>query len=134
MIIKIRPAVKNDIADILFILKDAFGSPTFVTTNDEYFDDINILTFVGEFEGTIIGTATLHIIKKINRKVGLIEDVAVMPSYKKKGFGKLLLEHLVKLAKSKGVYKTMLNSDLKNEIFYHKIGFRTEQIQLVKRY
>ena len=134
MIIKIRPAVKNDIADILFILKDAFGSPTFVTTNDEYFDDINILTFVGEFEGTIIGTATLHIIKKINRKVGLIEDVAVMPLYKKKGFGKLLLEHLVKLAKSKGVYKTMLNSDLKNEIFYHKIGFRTEQIQLVKRY
>ena len=134
MIIKIRPAVKNDIADILFILKDAFGSPTFFTTNDEYFDDINILTFVGEFEGTIIGTATLHIIKKINRKVGLIEDVAVMPSYKKKGFGKLLLEHLVKLAKSKGVYKTMLNSDLKNEIFYHKIGFRTEQIQLVKRY
>ena len=134
MIIKIRPAVKNDIADILFILKDAFGSPTLVTTNDEYFDDINILTFVGEFEGTIIGTATLHIIKKINRKVGLIEDVAVMPSYKKKGFGKLLLEHLVKLAKSKGVYKTMLNSDLKNEIFYHKIGFRTEQIQLVKRY
>lgn len=134
MIIKIRPAVKNDIADILFILKDAFGSPTFVTTNDEYFDDINILTFVGEFEGTIIGTATLHIIKKINRKVGLIEDVAVMPSYKKKGFGKLLLEHLVKLAKSKGVYKTMLNSDLKNEIFYHKIGFKTEQIQLVKRY
>jgi len=134
MIIKIRPAVKNDIADILFILKDAFGSPTFVTTNDEYFDDINILTFVGEFEGTIIGTATLHIIKKINRKVGLIEDVAVMPSYKKKGFGKLLLEHLIKLAKSKGVYKTMLNSDLKNEIFYHKIGFKTEQIQLVKRY
>ena len=134
MIIKIRPAVKNDIADILFILKDAFGSPTFVTTNDEYFDDINILTFVGEFEGTIIGTATLHIIKKINRKVGLIEDVAVMPLYKKKGFGKLLLEHLIKLAKSKGVYKTMLNSDLKNEIFYHKIGFKTEQIQLVKRY
>ena len=134
MIIKIRPAVKNDIADILFILKDAFSSPTFVTTNDDYFDDINILTFVGEFEGTIIGTATLHIIKKINRKVGLIEDVAVMPSYKKKGFGKLLLEHLVKLAKSKGVYKTMLNSDLKNEIFYHKIGFKTEQIQLVKRY
>tara|TARA_B110000444_G_scaffold259307_1_gene302638 strand:- start:2650 stop:3054 length:405 start_codon:yes stop_codon:yes gene_type:complete len=134
MIIKIRPAVKNDIADILFILKDAFGSPTLVTTNDEYFDDINILTFVGEFEGTIIGTATLHIIKKINRKVGLIEDVAVMPLYKKKGFGKLLLEHLIKLAKSKGVYKTMLNSDLKNEIFYHKIGFKTEQIQLVKRY
>ena len=134
MDIKIRQASENDVPEIIFILKCAFDSPSNPPSNNKYLEDSNILTFVSEIEGNVIGTATLHIIKKINRKIGLIEDVAVLQSYKGRGVGKLLLEHLVELAKKEGVYKTILNSDKKNELFYHKIGFKTEQIQLVKRY
>ncbi len=134
MDIKIRQASENDVPEIISILKCAFDSPSNPPSNNKYLEDSNILTFVSEIEGNVIGTATLHIIKKINRKIGLIEDVAVLQSYKGRGVGKLLLEHLVELAKKEGVYKTILNSDKKNELFYHKIGFKTEQIQLVKRY
>lgn len=134
MDIKIRQASENDVPEIISILKCAFDSPSNPPSNNKYLEDSNILTFVSEIEGNVIGTATLHIIKKINRKIGLIEDVAVLQSYKGRGVGKLLLEHLVELAKKEGAYKTILNSDKKNELFYHKIGFKTEQIQLVKRY
>jgi N-acetylglutamate synthase-like GNAT family acetyltransferase len=134
MDIKIRPAAKDDAPKIISILNDAFNSPLNLPDDNEYIEDPNILTFVGESRGDIIGTASLHIIKKINRKIGLIEDVAVYKRYKGKGIGKLFLIHLVELAKLKGAYKTILNSTIKNEIFYHKIGFKTEQIQLVKRY
>lgn len=131
---KIRQASENDVSKIISILKIAFNSPSNHPLNNKYIEDPDILSFVCEIKENIIGTASLHIIKKINRKVGLIEDVAVIEQHKGKGVGKLLIEHLVQLAKKKGVYKTILNSDKKNEIFYHKIGFKTEQIQLVKRY
>ena len=134
MDVKIRPASKDDVPKIVSILNDAYNSPLNLPDDYEYIEDPSILTFVAELKGEIIGTASIHIIKKINRKIGLIEDVAIDKRCKGMGIGKLLIKHLVELAKIKGVYKTILNSTKKNEKFYHKIGFKTEQIQLVKRY
>lgn len=95
MDINIRQASENDVPEITSILKFAFDYPLNPPSNNKYLEDSNILTFVSEIEGNVVGTATIHVIKKINRKIELIEDIAVLRSYKIRGFDKLLLEHLV---------------------------------------
>jgi len=102
MNIEIRPISKNDVSEIISILHGAFNSPKKIPSDNEYIDDPNIFTFVSVIDKKIIGTATLHIIKKINQKVGLIEDVAVTQSHKGQGLGKMLVEKLLEVARLEG--------------------------------
>ncbi len=134
MNLKIRPISTNDQLQVILILNKAFNTPKSLTLNEDYIADQNIYSFISEVDKKIVGTASLHIVNKINRKVGLIEDVAILPSHRGKGIGLKLIKHLLSIAKKRKVYKVILNSNKKNESFYHKIGFKTEQLQLVKRY
>ncbi len=82
---------------------------------------------------TITGVASLHIIQKLTRTLGLIEDVAVNENYRGKGIGKKLVEKLIEIASEKGCDKTVLNSSEKNSEFYEKIGFEKNEIQMIIR-
>tara|TARA_X000001036_G_scaffold433397_1_gene470943 strand:+ start:1418 stop:1822 length:405 start_codon:yes stop_codon:yes gene_type:complete len=132
--LKIRPTSTNDQLEVISILSKAFNTPKSLPLNEDYINTQNIYSIVSEIDKKIVGTACLYILNKVNRKVGLIEDVAVLPSYKGKGIGLKLINHLLNIAKKRKVYKVILNSNKKNESFYHKAGFKTEQLQLVKRY
>jgi len=132
--IKILPILKNYIYEVLDILNVRFGFPLTTSSKNEYIDDPDILNFISEINNDIIRTPALYLIKKNNRKISLIEDFSVLPSIERKGIEKLIIEHLIKLVKTEGAYKNILNSNKKNELFYSKIGFKTEQIRLVKHY
>ena len=134
MYIKILPILKNYIYEVLDILNVRFGFPLTTSSKNEYIDDPDILNFISEINNYIIRTPALYLIKKNNRKISLIEDFSVLPSSERKGVEKLIIEYLIKLVKIEGAYKTILNSNKKNELFYSKIGFKTEQIRLVKHY
>ena len=134
MYIKILPILKNYIYEVLDILNVRFGSPLTTSSKNEYIDDPDILNFISEINNYIIRTPALYLIKKNNRKISLIEDFSVLEYSERKGVEKLIIEHLIKLVKIEGAYKTILNSNKKNELFYPKIGFKTEQIRLVKHY
>ena len=67
------------------------------------------------------GSSSLHIIEKINRKVGLIEDVVVFKKFRGKSVASSLVNQLISISKKEGCYKTILNTDSKTKSFYRKI-------------
>lgn len=70
-----------------------------------------------------MGSSSLHIIEKINRKVGLIEDVVVFKKYRSKSVASSLVSQLISVSKKEDRYKTILNSNSKTTLFYKKLGF-----------
>ena len=102
--------------------------------NFDFFNHPWIFTFIAVEDEKVIGTATLHLIQKSNRKMGLIEDVVVDSTYQNKGIGKKLINEIIAKAAQLDCYKTILNSAVENKIFYEKLGFNHEQLQLTYRY
>jgi ribosomal protein S18 acetylase RimI-like enzyme len=55
---------------------------------------------------------------------GYIQDLVILPEYRKKGIGKKLTKILVDYCKSKGINWIALISEPNQEEFYKKIGFK----------
>ena len=86
----------------------------------------NIITYVVLENETIVAAATCVFEKKIryNRLCCHIEDVGVLERYRSLGFGRMVVDHCLGAAKSKGCYKVKLccNDDLVD--FYGGMGFK----------
>ena len=96
---------------------------------------MNIFCLVAESDkGQIMGSSSLHIIEKINRKVGLIEDVVVFKKYRGKSVASSLVSQLISISKKEGCYKTILNTDSKTKSFYEKLGFTQKNFQMEIRF
>ncbi len=79
--------------------------------------------FVGKMEGTVIATAVLE----KNEQQFEIKNIAVDPKHQGKGYGKLMLSHLIQFAiesKAQEVFLGTGNSSLSQLAFYQKMGFR----------
>jgi ribosomal protein S18 acetylase RimI-like enzyme len=62
-------------------------------------------------------------------KIGWVYDIQVLPQFRGKGVGEVMIRHALKLSKEKGYYQTGLMVNEKNGIalaLYEKLGFRTE--------
>ncbi len=55
---------------------------------------------------------------------GYIQDLVILPEYRKKGIGKKLTKSLIDYCKSKGIKWIALVSEPNQENFYKKIGFK----------
>ena len=130
---KIRQLVYTDYNQVIEIWKKSFSNNFDKNINTTYLSDPSSVTLVSIDNDTITGVASLHIIKKLTRTLGLIEDVAVNENYRGKGIGKKLVEKLIEIASEKGCDKTVLNSSEKNSEFYEKIGFEKNEIQMIIR-
>jgi glucosamine-phosphate N-acetyltransferase len=130
---KIRQLQHNDIKQVINLWTSSFSRNFNKTLNPDYLNDPTSTTMV-VFEGnTIIGVASIHIIYKLSRTLGLIEDVAVNKDHRGKGIGKSLVEKLIEIGKQKNCDKIVLNTSEKNSKFYEKIGFEKNEIQMVIR-
>ena len=130
---KIRRLEKNDFDQVIEIWTNSFSKNFDKPINPNYLSDPNSITIVIAEENIIIGVATLHIIKKLTRVLGLIEDVAVNENYRGQGTGKKLLKELIKIGNEKNCDKIVLSSSEKNSKFYEKIGFQKNELQMVIR-
>ena len=128
---KIRELENADFSQVIEIWKKSFNNKFDKEINSTYLTDPSSITSVDS--NTITGVASLHIIKKLTRTLGLIEDVAVNENYRGKGIGKKLVEKLIGIASEKSCDKTVLNSSEKNSEFYEKIGFEKNEIQMIIR-
>lgn len=96
----------------------------------------NILTFVGVLEdGKIVSTATVVMEKKLryNQLCCHIEDVGVHPDYRKCGYGKIMVEYCISVAKRNNCYKIKLNCSRELIGFYEKMNFETDSFGLSLR-
>ena len=62
--------------------------------------------------------------------VAHIEDVVVHEKYRNMNFGKLLIDHLVKIARERQAYKVILNCTEYNSGFYRRCGFHKSNVEM----
>ena len=130
---KIRTLEPEDIKQVIDIWTNSFSRNFSKPVNPEYLSDPNSTTIVISIEDIIVGVASIHIIKKLTRILGVIEDVAVNEKYRGKGVGKKLVERLILIGKQKNCDKIVLSSSEENSKFYEKIGFKKKELQMVIR-
>ena len=130
---EIRNLNRNDFDQVINLLVTSFSSRYNHPLINENLNNPNAICLVAEIDNVIIGVASLHIIEKLTRKMGLIEDVAVGLKYRGKGIGKKLIQKLIVESKKQGCDKTVLNSTENNVPFYEKIGFTVNELQMVLR-
>lgn len=114
--------------DLLECYRDSFYPD--IDIEYENFCDIlgnpNTINSFYAIEGQIVSTAT-GITKKSIIHSGkysmLIEDVCTKQKYRKNGYGRLVVENLLKYAKQANCYKVQLHASDKNTEFYRKLGF-----------
>lgn len=96
---------------------------------NEIFNDPNLHYIVVEDNGILISSCTVAIIKNLTRggrPYALIENMVTHTDYRKRGYGKAVLEMAVEIAKDKNCYKVMLLTGRKDENtlhFYESAGF-----------
>ncbi len=130
---KIRELAKSDYDQVIELWTKSLSNKFDNEINTSHLSDPGSITLVSVDNNTITGVASLYIIKKLTRTLGLIEDVAVNENYRGKGIGKKLVEKLIRLAADKKCDKTVLNSSEQNSEFYKKIGFEINEIQMIIR-
>ena len=130
---KIRQLQLSDTKQVIDLWTSSFSRNFSNVLNPGYLNDPSSITMVVCEGNTIIGVASIHIIYKLSRTLGLIEDVAVNKDHRGKGIGKSLVEKLIEIGKQKNCDKIVLNTSEKNSKFYEKIGFEKNEIQMVIR-
>ena len=131
----IRIANKEDAKSLILLMKEGFGWRNKDSLSEGFFSNKNIFCLVAESDrGKVMGSSSLHIIEKINRKVGLIEDVVVFKKFRGKSVASSLVSQLISISKKEGCYKTILNTDSKTKSFYEKLGFTQKNFQMEIRF
>lgn len=81
----------------------------------------------------VIGTASILVESKAHRNLMAcihVEDVVINKKYRGLGLGKLMMQEIVREAKSYNAYKLILDCDeLKNGEFYFSCGFYPKETQ-----
>ena len=124
---------EKDFNNIKNLLLEGFSKNFDKNLNLFFIKNQNSFGFLAKNNTDTIGYASVHIIDKINRRSCLIEDVVVKKNQRGKGVGKKLIMHIINFSKSKSCDKIILNSSESNILFYEKLGFVQNEIQLVMR-
>ena len=130
---KICDFKEKDFNNIKNLLLEGFSKNFDKNLNLDFIKNQNSFGFLAKNNTNTIGYASVHIIDKINRRSCLIEDVVVEKNRRGKGVGKKLIMHIINFSKSKSCDKIILNSSESNILFYEKLGFVQNEIQLVMR-
>jgi len=85
--------------------------------------------FMAEDGGKIVGTVILIIVPNLSHGAtpwALVENLVVTGGHRRRGTGKMLLEHVIARAREKGCHRIELCSDKRRENahrLYHSVGF-----------
>ena len=131
--ITIKSLDKSHSSDVVNILIDSCSNNYEKEINESIFSSDEVDGIVAMEEGNVLGYASIHYIKKITRKSGIIEDVVVKENQRGKGIGKLLVKNLIEKAKKNNCDKIILSSSEKNLKFYEKLGFHKNEFEMIMR-
>jgi GNAT superfamily N-acetyltransferase len=136
--ITIRPARRADVSRLTELLTELFHIETDFPVDAAkhkaglillLLDRERCVLFVAEKDGSIVGMVSGQLV--VSTAVGgyslLLEDMFVLPQYRRKHAGRLLLEALVSWAWKKGASRVQLVTDRDNHpalMFYRKNDFK----------
>ena len=131
----IRTLTPDDYTQFLALICDfretTFTETEFVNTLEEIKKSSDI--FVLEQEGKLIATGTVIYEHKFIFNLATlahIEDVCVKKEFRRMGYGKLIVRHLVAQAKQRGCYKITLDCNNSNVDFYKSCDFEVRGNQM----
>jgi glucosamine-phosphate N-acetyltransferase len=133
----IRKLLESDYIEYLRLI-NIFRETNF--SEKEYLETLfltknNSTIFVIELNSKLIGTGTIlyehKFIHNIS-KIGHIEDICIDDSHRGKGYGKILIDHLIEDSKENCCYKVTLYCEDKLEKFYNLSGLEKKGIQMAK--
>lgn len=122
MSLQVVPMKQNHIADIVYIEQQCFTKPWSAQGVAAELQNPTASFLVLEQQGTAIGYIGIHTVCD----EGYIANLAVLPKYRKQGFGKLLLGEAVTLAQNKNLSFLSLEvrpSNLAALGLYRSLGF-----------
>jgi GNAT superfamily N-acetyltransferase len=135
-VIEIRDAVDADLPGILHVLAESGidGEHSFdLEEARRHLAHLrswpNFRLLAAFINGEVVGTYSLLIMDKLGKRgarAGVVEDVAVSPTYQGKGIGRAMMAHALEECCKAGCYKLMLSSNLKRgsaHRFYESLGF-----------
>ena len=131
--ITIKSLDESHSTEVVKILIDSFSKNYDKKINESIFSSDEVDGIVALEDGSVLGYASIHYIKKITRKSGIIEDVVVKENQRGKGIGKLLVNNLIEKAKKNNCDKIILSSSEKNLKFYQKLGFQKNEFEMIMR-
>lgn len=93
---------------------------------------------VGEVNGEVVAMATLQLVISTAEggPAGVIEDVVVRESHRRRGIGQAILDHLVALADERGLARLQLLADQDNQAalaFYEQQGWSTTRLVVLRK-
>ena len=92
---RIRNAELTDASKLSLLMNEGFGWENTKPSESSFFTNKNITCLIAENDqGEMMGTASLHLLQKINRRLGIIEDVVVFEKYRGKMVGVELIKQL----------------------------------------
>jgi glucosamine-phosphate N-acetyltransferase len=109
-------------------------------TKEQFNETLNYMNafseiYVIDYGNDIIATGTIIYEKKFiydNASLAHIEDICVKSTYRKFGLGKLIVKHLMQVAKDCGCYKVTLVCNEDNSHFYEKCGLEKRGFQMAQ--
>jgi len=131
----LRRLNKNDYEQFLVLINQFretdFTEKDFILTLDKI--EKNSEIWIIENEDKIIAAATIIFEYKFIFDISClahIEDVIVDINYRRKGYGKILINHLKEIAKSNNCYKLTLDCNDTNVNFYNACDFEKRGNQM----
>lgn len=133
---KIRKLETADYSTFLPLIRE-FRETEF--SEDEYKKQLAHIQLLGDIwvveaeDGSLIATGTVLYEPKFIRNLAMlahIEDVCVKREHRRGGIGKLLIKHIIAIAKEKKCYKVTLDCLDQNIPFYESCGLQRKGNQM----
>ena len=112
---------KKELSDVFKIREVVFVKEQNVPRDiemDEF--DTNSKHFIVLYSNKPIGCARIRFIGKMAK----LERIALLKRYRGKGFGKIMMNYLIKYCKNKNVEEIVMNAQYYLKNYYDKFGFR----------
>lgn len=99
---------------------------------DAMMQDETMHILVVEYDGVLVASCVLHCLKNLTRggrSYALIENVVTHTSYRRKGYGRMVLDKAKQIAQEYDCYKIMLLTGRTSEHtyqFYQEAGYRND--------
>ncbi len=139
--VEIGPAIEEDVARIIELYRDLTITTSEVEAGrnlslDEYqrvFAEISAVKghelLVIRLGREVVGTVVLLIVPNLSHAASpwaLLENLIIDRNYRRRGLGRMLMEHAISRARESGCYKIALSSDSSRgeaHDFYRSLGF-----------
>lgn len=138
----IREAAEKDIPEVLKLLMSMDGEDGMdssaalkIWNNIKRYPYYKLL--VVEERESIVGTCSLIVLDNLGHqgaRLAVVESVIVERNHRGQGIGKLMMDHVMELAREEKCYKLMLSSNKKRvpaHEFYRKLGFKQHGISFM---